>query len=404
LNDSNSGNADLSTLRINREDNREPVRAGRYFRLLLWVAIPVAALIILWLVLSRISPAIEVRVSTATELTRSQARAVLSATGYVVAQRKAAVASKATGRLEYMGIEEGDAVVKDQVIARIENEDMQAALELAKANLAQAQAESIEAHLDYARKKEFLASGAITSAEFESSDARYNSSLARVKAARASVKSADVALDNTYIRAPFDGTVLTKYADVGEIVAPFGSSSGSRAAVAVLADMKSLEVEADVSESNIQKIQLGQKCEIILDAYPRDRYDGYVKKIVPTADRAKATVLTKVAFEKMDSKVLPEMSARVNFLSGESIEEPESEASRQSRIPALVVPGSAVVTREGRKLVFIVANKRAVATEVETGRELGNLIEIIDGIRPGQKVIVSPPSNLNDGDRVKIIE
>ena len=154
LNTPNSENADLSTLRINREDNKEPVRAGRYFRLLLWVAIPVVAVIILWLVLSRISPAIEVRISTAAELTRSQAQAVLSATGYVVAQRKAAVASKATGRLEYIGVEEGDAVVKDQVIARIENEDMQAALELATANLAQAKAESIEAHLDYARKKD----------------------------------------------------------------------------------------------------------------------------------------------------------------------------------------------------------------------------------------------------------
>jgi multidrug efflux pump subunit AcrA (membrane-fusion protein) len=159
--------------------------------------------------------------------------------------------------------------------------------------------------------------------------------------------------------------------------------------------MTSLEVEADVSESNIQRVKLQQPCEIILDAYPDYRYSGYVKKIVPTADRSRATVLTKVAFDQLDERVLPEMSARVNFLAADKQKELTSQ-------PVVAVPKSAVTERQERKVVFKVIGDRVEAVSVEVGRELGSVTEIKSGIRAGETIVLSPPGSLNSGDRVKL--
>jgi RND family efflux transporter MFP subunit len=191
--------------------------------------------------------------------------------------------------------------------------------------------------------------------------------------------------------------VLTKYADVGEIVAPFGSSGNTRGAVVDLADMRSLEVEADVSESNIERVTVGQPCEIILDAYPEVRYKGAVKKIVPTADRTRATVMTKVIFDQLDERVLPEMSARVNFFDRDTV-------SQAANIITASIPNTALVSRGDSKIVFTILDNKAQENEVFTGKKLGSLTEITRGLRPGDKVIVSPPSNLKTGDRVKIVE
>ncbi len=308
---------DLSALRINH-DRGENYGSGKRLKTVLWITIPIIIVIVFVLIFGSISATKEVRVASVSQLTQAQAQSVLSATGYVVAERKASVASKGTGRLEWLGVEEGDTVVKGQVIGRIENADMMAALDLAKANLEQAKAESTQAILDYNRQKLLKEKGFTTDAVLEASQAAYKSADAAVKSASAAVKAAEVNLENTYIRAPFDGTVLSKHADVGEVVAPFASSASSKGSVVDLADMSSLEVEADVSESNIQKVEIGQPCEIILDAYPAIHYKGHVKKIVPTADRSRATVLTKVSFSEIDSKVLPEMSARINFLQSEA--------------------------------------------------------------------------------------
>ncbi|MCP4584200.1 MAG: efflux RND transporter periplasmic adaptor subunit [candidate division Zixibacteria bacterium] len=388
---------DLSALKISR-DSDEPAAIGKYIKLSLWIIIPALAITILLVILSNLSPTIEVKTATASVLTQTQAQSVLSATGYVVAQRQAAVASKATGRLEYLEVEEGDEVKRGQVVGRLENEDMQAALDMAKAQLAQARAGSTEAALNYYRQKQLLETGSTTEDYVEVAEAGHLNSIAGVRYAIAAVKAANVSLENTYIRAPFDGTVLTKYADVGEIVAPMASSASSRGALVDLADMSSLEVEADVSESNIQRVIVNQNCDIILDAYPDKRYKGYVKKIVPTADRSRATVMTKIAFDEVDKFVLPEMSARINFFSADTGE------TITANIAAVTIPNKALVIKDNRRIVYMINNDKVLEIDVVIGKKLGNLTEITSGIRTGQIVIVSPPSNLKAGDKVKVID
>jgi HlyD family secretion protein len=384
---------DLSALRINRDDYLGS--GGKKLKTILWIAIPAAIIIVFVLFFSRMTSSKEVKIATATILTQAQSRSVLSATGYVVAQRKASVASKGTGRLEFLSVEEGDTVSKGQIIGRLENSDVTAALDLAKASLDQARADSTETSLEYNRQKQLLASGSITQSAFEISRAQYESALANIRSALANIKSAEVALENTIIRAPFDGTVLTKHADVGEVVAPFASSASSKGSVVDLADMHSLEVEADVSESNIQRVEIGQPCEIILDAYPEVHYQGTVKKIVPTADRSRATVLTKVTFNNIDSKVLPEMSARVNFFKSDSSEPVQNDSS-------VAVPSSALMMKGNQQILFTIVDDKAVEIQVVPGVKMGNLTGIQSGIKAGQKVIISPPSDLKTGDKVKI--
>ncbi len=214
---------------------------------------------------------------------------VLTASGYVVAQRKAAIASKATGRIVYLGVVEGDRVTKNEIIARLEDADMRAAVEQARATLRVNQADLNDAQRSYDRQKTLLAKNLSTQAEFDAAEAQLQRVAANIEVAKAGVAAAEVALENTLIRAPFDGTVLTKDADLGEMVVPMAASAGSKSAVVTIADMTSLQVEADVSESNIEHVTNHQPCEITLDAYPGARYEGYVDKIVPTADRSKAT-------------------------------------------------------------------------------------------------------------------
>ena len=252
---------------------------------------------------------------------------VLNATGYVVAQRKAAVSSKATGRLASLYVAEGDKVKQGQVLGVLENEDLAAAVRQEEANLAAVTsqigfdaAELKEASLNKERIEKLFAEKAVSKAELDRAWARHRQAVSRLEVAksnevlaRARLEKAKVDLSYTYILAPFDGTVLTKNADVGEIVSPFGASATSRAAIVTIADMSSLEVEADVSEANLQRIFLGQQCDITLDSLPGKVYQGVVGKIVPTVDRAKATVLTKIKFLNKDDDVIPEMSAKVAF-------------------------------------------------------------------------------------------
>jgi len=388
---------DLSALKINRDEDWKSYDRQRKIKRALWVGIPILGLIVVFGVLGGVSSTKEVSVGSVTILTQSQTQSVLSATGYVVAERKASVASKATGRLEYLAVAEGDTVSEGEVIGRIENADMEAALELAKANVEQSRADSVVAVLEFKRQEELLKSGSTTPQAYEAANARYMSASAGVSAALASLKAAEVNLENTFIRAPFDGTVLLKHADVGEVVAPFASSASSKGAVVDLADMNSLEVEADVSEANIQRVEIGQKTEIILDAYPSIHYEGYVKKIVPTADRSRATVQTKVAFKKIDRRVLPEMSARINFMSSDTLQEPIPESG-------LAVPSAAIVMQNGKPTVFTIIDNKAKSIEIETGPKFGNVTRITRGLEVGQKVILSPPSDLKDGDKIKIVE
>ena len=389
-------NADLSSLKINREKLEDPEKKGRIIKLVATTLIVIALLLAIyfgWRSLT--SPAVDVKLVSATLQSPAQTNAILAANGYIVAQRKAAVASKGTGRLVYLGVVEGDKVKKDQVIARIDDSDIKAQLDQAKANLKLNLADLVDAENSYRRVKALVASGASSQMELDAADSRYNRVLASIEVAKALVQQSEVAMENTLIRAPFNGTVLTKNADVGEVVASLGAGANAKAAVVLLADMTSLQAEIDVSESNIEKINVGQDCEIRLDAYSDQAYPGYVDKIVPTADRSKATVMVKVGFRNYDQKVLPEMSAKVVFLN-EKAKTEKIEDTKQF----LVVPLGAIVNKNGSKTVYIVRDEKAVEIPITTGRELGSYVEIKSGLMNGDKVIDNVSDKIGDGTKV----
>ncbi len=356
------------------------------------------------------SPSVGVRIVNATKMYPAQTFTVLNASGYVVAQRKAAVASKVTGRLVSISVEEGSRVKKGEILARLENKDVLASRAQAEANvtaacynLDQARAELHDARLNYTRNKELVRKGYVAQTDYDSAEARYRKAVAVVAGAEAGIKAneaalraTEVALGYTYIRAPFDAVVLTKDADVGDIVTPIGAAANVQAAVVTIADMHSLQVEADVSESNIELIKPGQPCEIELDALPDSRFRGAVHMIVPTADRSKATVMVKVRFIDKDPRILPEMSARVAFL--------EHPVGSEEEKPLIAVSSDALIARKGAESVFVVKGDTAVKTAVKIGRHFDGVVEILEGLGPGEKVIVKPPSRLRDGDRVKVLE
>ncbi len=392
-------NADLSSLRIDRSNQlKNPEQRGRIIKIVgTTIGMVVLLLVIYFGWKSFTSPAIEVKLVTATLQSPSQTNAVLTASGYIVAQRKAAVASKGTGRLVYQGVVEGDRVQKNQVIARIDDSDIRAQLEQAKANLKMVEAELKDSENNFNRFKDLLKSGSTTQMEVDAAESRYNRVLASIDVAKALLQGAEVAMENTLIRAPFNGTVLTKNADVGEVVAPLGAGANSKAAVVLMADMTSLQAEIDVSESNIEKINIDQDCEIRLDAYSDKAYPGYVAKIVPTADRSKATVMVKVGFKNYDQRVLPEMSAKVIFLN-ESSKNKNIEDAKQ----ILVIPAGSVVNRNNNKVVYIVRDEKAVEVQVTLGRELGSYIEIKSGLMNGDKIIETVDDKITDGVKVTI--
>ncbi len=378
----------------------------------MWAAV-VVSVIVLVAVLIRsgvLSRPVEVVTVKVAPVFPSKALTVLNASGYVVAQRKAAVSSKATGRLEKLRVEEGRTVKAGQVLAELENQDLRATLEearaaikVAKAALNNARAELDDATLNYNRQKALRKSGAVSEQAFDTAEARYRKAVAMETSARfgvdkatASVKVAEVNLEYSYIRAPFDGVVLTKNADEGEVVAPFGASLNAKAAVVTMADMASLMVEADVSESSLEKVRKGGPVEIRLDAFPNDRFPAFVHMIVPTADRSKATVMTKIKFDKLDERILPEMSAKAAFLSRPL--KPEENA------PFLGIPSSAVREIDHRSVVYRVNDAKVHAVPIRTGKVWGDYVEVVSGLKEGDLVVSSPDKSLKDGRRVKVKE
>jgi HlyD family secretion protein len=389
---------DLSSLRIDRGSGgpATPRKSKRIKKIVFWGSVFALLLLGLFVVRVWFSPAVEVQVVSASFISPSQVNAVLTASGYVVARRKAAVASKGTGRLVFLGVEEGDKVKKGQVIARLEDADVIAAREQARENLRLAEADLYEAKKNLERLAVLVKQEMIPQADYDVADARYKRVIATINAARFALKEAEVAVDNTRIIAPFDGTVLKKNADVGEIVAPLAGAASSKAAVVTIADMSSLEVDADVSEANITRVTPQQNCEITLDAYPQQRYPGYVSNIVPTADRAKATVMVKIKFRQYDQRVLPEMGAKITFLAAGT----GTEAADIK--PLLTVPAAAVTSRNGRQVVFQIKDTRAVEVPVSTGKKIGSLVEITGGLKEGDKVISRIEDQIKAGTKVTL--
>lgn len=402
--------ADLERLRISRPaGNQPPPRRSRLGLLagLAALALLILAALFFW---GPLQPAQPVTTAVVSRLYPSQAYTVLNASGYVVAQRKAAVSSKSTGRLVYLGVEEGSRVKKGQVLASLENEDLVAArdqaisqVKQAEADLATAQAELTDAQLQHRRYGTLVRQDLVARQDYDTAVARFDkakaalaSAQARIKVTKAGLANAQAALEYTYIRSPFDGVVTTKYAEVGEVVAPFGAAANARAAVVTMADLHSLMVEVDVAESNLDKVRLGAPCEITLDAIPDKRFAGEVHMIVPTADRTKATVLTKVKFVEFDDRILPEMSAKVAFLS--------RTLDPGQRQPRLAVPRPALVTRKDSTFSFRVEGHRVHLVRVIPGTDMNGLVEVMDGLQEGDRVVVNPPASLTDGGRVKVQE
>jgi len=411
----------LSKLSIDRAAS--PLRRRRPLWKRLWVWLLVLAVLgAVAVFLGQRGRPLAVEIGTVASAYPSQAVAVLNATGRVVAARRASVSSKATGRLEWLGVEEGQRVAEGEVIARLENRDVAASREqaaagvkAAEANLAQGQAELADAAAALKRARELAKKDFVSEAAVDTAEARFNKSQAAIRTleaqiavAQANLRAAAVSVDQTLIRAPFTGIVLTKNANVGDILTPFSSAAGTTGAVVTMADMSTLEVEADVSETSIAKIAVGQPAEIQLDAYPDLRLAGSVSRIVPTVDRSKATLLVKVRFDETDPRVLPDMSARIAFLSR------RLEASERAPLPAL--RPEAIVRAGGEEAVFVVepaagtsskdgADKaaaeggRVVRKAIKTGGSIGDLVRV-DGLAPGTRVVVNPPADLADGARV----
>ena len=367
---------------------------------------------------------VPVQTTAVVTATASQQHVLLTASGYVVAQRRAAVASKATGRLVALNVREGSVVREGELIARIDDSDVQAAIVAAEATVRQAEAgvrqaevELANARAELGRSQGLQAQGFISPQAVDVVQTRAQGAQAAVAAARASlaaaqaqVKVQQVARSFTDIRAPFDGVVLVKNANVGDIITPLSSAAGTQGAVVTMADMRTLEVEADVSEGSLSKARIGQPVEIMLDALPGVRFMGEVGGLVPTVDRAKATVTTKIRFQKLDERILPEMSAKVNFLA-----KPITVADQQ---PVLAVPPKALHEVDGRTVLWRVkahaaegASAQSLQVEavaVKAGRMLGDVREVqaaegaaSSALKAGDQIVTQADRSLKPGQSVK---
>jgi HlyD family secretion protein len=408
----------LAQLKIDRSAAPQRRRRRRW----LWIAL---ALVLLVAAAAAMFGPRKIEVQTASVLTSypSQQYAELTASGYVVAQRRAAVASKATGRLVELKVREGSLVKAGELIGRIDASDVDAALVAARAGIGQAEAaqkqaeadlrrneaEAANAEAELRRQQDLVRQGFVSPQAVEAAERRAAAARAGVEWSRAAIVSAQAAIaqaraqvqvqqvtkEQTEIRAPFDGVVLVKNANVGDMITPFSSASGTSGAVVTLADMSTLEVEADVSESNVARIKADQPVEITLDALPDMRFRGSVARIVPTVDRAKATVMTKIRFEKLDPRILPEMSAKASFLS-----RPASDADQK---PVLAVNPKAVVQREGRSIVFRLQGDVVEAVPVTPGRKIGDSLELTNPVlKSGDRVVLDPPAALHAGAKVAV--
>ena len=413
-----------------------------------WVwmlALALLAAVALGIAVSRRPAAVEIASVVAAYPT--QTLTTLNATGRVTAQVRASVSSKGTGRLEWLGVVEGQQVKEGEVIARLENRDVAASrdqaaanIKAAQANLGQAQADLADAEQALRRARELAQKSFIADSAVDSAEARFNKARAAVATQRAQIavaqanhRATEVAFDQTMIRAPFTGVVLTKTANVGDVVTPFSAASGTTGAVVTMADMATLEVEADVSENAIAKISVDMPAEIQLDAFPDLRLLGRVSRIVPTVDRSKATLLVKVRFDETDGRVLPDMSAKIAFLS----RKPEA----GERKPVAAVRPAAIVKRDGRDVVYVVrgaepgmvadgkggdgkggeskggdskgGDSKGAATSIDAraaaggalrvapqpvtvGAPLGELVRV-EGVAPGTRVVIAPTDKLGDG-------
>lgn len=355
-----------------------------------------------------------VPVQTATAVAPSaggEAGAVLQATGYVTARRQATVSAQITGTLTAVLIEEGDHVKLGQVLARLDDSGYRANLAAAKAQadaahaqVAQYQAQLVQGIHDAARLQSLVGRGLVSKQSAEQAQTQVNSLRAQLatqqqqaKSATAQAAVAQVNFDYCVVRAPFSGVVTTKDAQVGEIISPLSAGGGfTRTGVGTIVDMDSLEVDVDVNEAYIGRVKPGMPADAVLDAYPDWTIPAHVVAIVPTADRGKATIKVRVALEKKDARVVPDMGARVSFL--------EEKSKPTAAVPqGVLVPGAAIVQRDGHSVVFVLdGDKVRQRTVNPAAQTYGELRLLPAAVKPGDSVVVSPPAELHDGSDVQI--
>ena len=400
----------LNALRIEGEQ-REHEGGGR--PRWLWVAAAVLIVALLsaagwWFLGAR-----PIVVQTATAIAPAAAGAagaVLQATGYVTARRRATVSTQITGTLIQVLIEEGDYVKQGQVIARLEDSALRAALNATQANVhtaeaqvALARAQLTQAEADARRQGDLAASGMVSSQAAEqartlaaTAAAQLDARRREAEAARAQLVQAKVNFDYTVVRAPFAGIVTEKAAQVGEIVSPLSAGGGfTRTGVGTIVDMDSLEVDVDVNEANLGQVKAGMPAEAVLVAYPDWKIPAHVLAIVPAADRGKATVKVRVALEQKDGRVLPDVGVRVSFLGSKEVAVKE--------LKGVLVPAQAIVMRDGQSVVFVVVDGKAVRRALTSApRDVGAMKLLPDAVQAGDRVVLAPPESLRDGASVKI--
>jgi RND family efflux transporter MFP subunit len=345
----------------------------------------------------------DVELGAVTLMSPAQQDVTLVATGYVYTRKKATVAPKTTGRLAHLYVDEGDQVKDGQLIAELESADAQAQLAQVRADIAAARAkvertraDLEDAQLKFDREDALLKKGAGTQSAFDDAKARVSTNKAQLQAAEADVRSvearqqaANVLFENTKVKAPFAGTIVRKLAEVGEVIPPAGTG------IVTLAALDNLEVQADVSESQFNKVKVGTPAEILLDAFADKRFRGEVSEIRQTVDRAKAAVTVKVRFTDAPKNVLPDMAAKVSFLTK------ALDAEALKAAPKLMVPADAVATRSGRQVLLTVEEGHVREEPVTLGATEGSLVTLQSGPAPGTKVIRHPDEKLKDGSAVK---
>lgn len=403
----------LDSLRIERSS--EPVRGNERGGIYKWfiAAVLLVALAAGAYALLR-SDALEVEAATAAASSggAGTAAAVLNASGYVVARRQATVSAKVTGKVAEVLIEEGMAVKEGQLLARLDDSSAskvhalaQRQLDSARQNLREVEVRVADANRTLQRNQKLRADKLISESQLDAAQTEAAALNARLEALRSEVKVAESTvtvrgqdLADLQVRAPFDGVVVSKDAQPGEMVSPMSAGGGfTRTGIATLVDMDSREIEVDVNESFINRVKANQKTEAVLDAYPDWTIASHVINIVPTADRQKATVRVRIGFDQLDARILPDMGVKVSFL-----EESKSDAPAVAARPAVRVPSSAVFKEGDTSYVWRIQNQVLERVAVRTGGERDGQIEVLSGINAGDSVVTSPVPEMKEGGRVKI--
>jgi len=395
---------ELATLKI---DRATPARSPWRWPLLFFIPVILVLATLYGLRLKQALDAPEVETVVASVSRGSEEAAagtpILTASGYVVARRKAVVSSKIQGRLAELRVEEGSRVRQGEVFARLESTDYEASVTRARAAVQRAEADLAENRRQLTLSEKLVKDKVVSEDTVDAARSRVRIAEAQVAQNEADLRFTEASLANTQIRAPFTGVVVKKMAEVGESVAPIPPGvniSTASGAIVALADLDTLEVEADVAEANVAKLGANQPAEATVEAFPDRKYKSVLRQIIPTADRTKATVQVKVTILEKDKDLKPEMSAKVTFLEPEKAKEPSSPA--QKAAPVVMVPKDAVVERDGKKVVFEIREGKAKARSVVTGVERQGQIVVREGLSGGETLVLKPGEAVKDGVAVKV--